>query len=165
MHEPPVGIGTHHVDIGASSEVVRVPRAHLEIDGHRRGPVDQVMTVACAFRKRSAIAWVQCSLAAIFDEHQLAFKQIDELVFVTVPVALTGPATRRQRHQIHAEIAKPTRIAQAPASGERQLSGTIPLICSHQSREKMDAIATLILASAPASNMSGPQHDPESLSP
>src|SRR4029077_19275962 len=34
MHEPPIGIGTHHVDIGASSEIVRVPRAHLEIDGH-----------------------------------------------------------------------------------------------------------------------------------
>jgi hypothetical protein len=69
---------------------------------------------ACAFRKRSAIARVQYSLAAIFDEHQLAFKQIDELVFVAVPVALTGPDTRRQRHQIHAEIAKATRIAQAP---------------------------------------------------
>jgi hypothetical protein len=72
------------------------------------------MAVARAFWKRSAIARVQYSLAAIFDEHQLAFKQIYELVFVAVPVALTGPATRRQRHQIHAEIAKATRIAQAP---------------------------------------------------
>ena len=45
---------------------------------------------------------------------KFAFEQIDELVFVTVPVALTGPATGRQRHQIHAEIAKAARIAQAP---------------------------------------------------
>jgi hypothetical protein len=72
------------------------------------------MAVACAFRKRSAIARVQYSLAAFFDEYQLAFEQIYELVFVAVPVALTGPATRRQRHQIHAEIAKATRIAQVP---------------------------------------------------
>jgi hypothetical protein len=74
-----------------------------------------MMAVPCAFRKRSAIARVQYSLAAIFDEHQLAFEQIYELVFVAVPMALTGPAARRQRHQIHAEIAKATRIAQAPA--------------------------------------------------
>jgi hypothetical protein len=114
MHEPPIGIGTHHVDIGASSEVVRVPRAHLEIDGHRRGPVDQVMAVTRAFRKRSAIARVQNSLAAILDEHQLTFQQIYELVFVAVPVALTGPATGRQGHQIHAEITQATRIAQTP---------------------------------------------------
>jgi hypothetical protein len=113
MHEPPVGIGTHHVDIRASSEVVWVPRAYLKINGHCRGPVDKVMAVARAFWKRSAIARVQGSLAAIFDEHQLAFKQIHELVFVAVPVALTGPITWRQRHQIHAEIAKATRIAQA----------------------------------------------------
>jgi hypothetical protein len=74
MHEPPVGIGTHHVDIGASSQIVRVPRAYLEIYGHRRRPVDQVMAVACAFRKSSAIARVQCSLAAFFDEYQLALR-------------------------------------------------------------------------------------------
>jgi len=76
MHEPPIGIGTHHVDIGASSEIVRVPRAHLEIDGHRRGPVDQVMAVTRAFWKRSAITRVQNSLAEILNEHQLTFKQI-----------------------------------------------------------------------------------------
>src|ERR1700733_14605198 len=70
MHEPAVGIGTHHVDIGASSEVLRVPRAHFDIHGHCRGPVDQVMAVARAFWKRSAIARVQYSLAVIFDEHQ-----------------------------------------------------------------------------------------------
>jgi hypothetical protein len=56
MHEPPVGIGTHHVDIGASSEVVRIPRAHLKIDGHRGGLVDEVMAIAGTFRKRGAIA-------------------------------------------------------------------------------------------------------------
>jgi hypothetical protein len=31
-----------------------------------------------------------------------------------VPVALTGPAIRGQRHQIHAEIAKAARVTQAP---------------------------------------------------
>ena len=56
VHEPPVCIGTHHVDIGASSEVVRIPRAHLEIDGHRGELVDQVLVIAGALRKRGAIA-------------------------------------------------------------------------------------------------------------
>ena len=56
MHEPPVGIGTHHVDIGANSEVVRIPRAHLKIDGNRGGLVDQVMAIAGALRKHGAIA-------------------------------------------------------------------------------------------------------------
>jgi hypothetical protein len=56
MHEPPVGIGTHHVDIGASSEVVRIPRGYLEIDSRRGRLADQVMAIAGALRKPGAIA-------------------------------------------------------------------------------------------------------------
>jgi hypothetical protein len=58
MHEPSFGIGTHHVDIGAASKIERVSRAHLEVDSHRGGPVDQVMAIADALRKRGAIARV-----------------------------------------------------------------------------------------------------------
>src|ERR1700733_792099 len=114
VHEPAVSVGTHHVDIGASGEIVRVARAHFQVDGHRGGFVNQVMAVAGAFRKRRAIACAQHRLATVFDERQLALKQIDELVLVAVPVALAGPAARRQRHQIGTEIAKPARLAQAP---------------------------------------------------
>jgi len=92
MHKPPVGTGTHHVDIGAGGEVVRVARAHLQIDGHRGGLVDQVMAIVGAFWKCRAITRPQNRLAVVFNERQFAFKQIDELVFVAVPVALTGPA-------------------------------------------------------------------------
>jgi hypothetical protein len=115
MHKPPIGIGVRHVDVGASREIERVPRADLKIDGHRTRPVDQVMAVARTFRECSAIASEQWSFAAIFDEHQFALQKIDELVFVAVPVPLAGPATRRQRHQIHAEISDATRIPKAPS--------------------------------------------------
>jgi hypothetical protein len=69
------------------------------------------MAIAGALRKRGAIARKKYGLAAFFDERQFAFEQIDELVFVAMPVPLTGSATGRRRHQIHAEIAKATRIA------------------------------------------------------
>src|SRR5882672_3267813 len=72
------------------------------------------MAIAGAFRKRRTITCVQQRLAAVFDEHHFALEHIDELVLVAVPVALAGPAARRQRHQVDAEIAKAARLAQAP---------------------------------------------------
>jgi hypothetical protein len=114
VHEPAVGVGTHHIDIGAGGEVVRVARAHLQIDGHRGGFVDQVMAVAGAFRKRRTFSCVQRRLAAVFDQRHFAFEHMDELVLIAVPVALAGPAAGRQGHQVDAEIAQPARLAQAP---------------------------------------------------
>src|ERR1700722_6964751 len=73
------------------------------------------MAIAGAFRKRRAIARAQHRLAAVFDERQLAFEHVDELVLVAVPMALARPAAGRQGHQIDAEIAKSARHAQAPA--------------------------------------------------
>jgi hypothetical protein len=59
MDKSPVGIRTHHVDVGTSSEIERVSGADLKVDGCRNGPVDQVMAVACTFRERRAISGAQ----------------------------------------------------------------------------------------------------------
>ena len=49
------------------------------------------MAIAGAFWERRAIACVQNRLAAIFDERHFALKQVDELVFMAVPMALARP--------------------------------------------------------------------------
>ena len=57
MHAAAIGVRTHHVDVdvdvdvGAGGEVVRMARAHFQLDGHRGRPVDQVVAVAGAFRE------------------------------------------------------------------------------------------------------------------
>src|ERR1700734_2532175 len=71
------------------------------------------MAIPGGLGNRRAIPCAQHGLAAVFDERYFAFKQIDELIFVAVPMALAGPAAWRQRHQIDAEIAKAARLAQA----------------------------------------------------
>src|SRR6185503_15254359 len=77
------------------------------------------MAIARAFGKGRAIARVQHSLAAVLYERQLAFEYVDELILVTVPVTLTRPATRRQSHQIDAEIAQTPRLPQSPPRARR----------------------------------------------
>src|SRR3954447_9405980 len=55
VHETAVGVGAHHVDVGADGNVVGRARADFEINRHRARFVDQVMAVAGAFRKGRAI--------------------------------------------------------------------------------------------------------------
>ena len=87
MHESAVGVGTHHIDIGAGCEVVRIARTYLQINGHRRGLVNQVVPIAGTLRKRRTIAGVQRCFAAVFYECEFAFKNIDELVLAQVRMA------------------------------------------------------------------------------
>src|SRR5688572_13097021 len=72
------------------------------------------MAVAGALRKRGTVAGPQHGLAAVLDQCQFSLEHVDKFVFVAVPVALTGPAAGRQRHQVHPEIAQTAGIAQAP---------------------------------------------------
>src|SRR6185503_360184 len=115
VHEPAVGVGAHHVDIGARGDVARIARADLQINGSRGGFVDQMMAVSGALRKGRAIAGTQQRFAAVLDQRHFTFENIHELVLVAVPVALARPATRRQGRQVDAEIAKPARVAKTPA--------------------------------------------------
>ena len=53
-----------------------------------------------------AIAGVEHDFAGIGNEHDRAPNDVDEFVFVGVPMALTGPGARAQLQQIDAELAK-----------------------------------------------------------
>jgi len=66
-----------------------------------------MMAVPRALWKRCALARPQQRFAAVFDKGQLAFQDMDELVFVAVPVALAGPAAGRQRHEVDAKVPQP----------------------------------------------------------
>ena len=106
MHEPPVRVGTHHVDVGACGHVFGRAGADFEINRHRARFVDHVMTVAGAFGEGRAVTGAQDRLAPILDQRQFAFEHVDELVFVRMPVALARPVAGRQMHEIHPEIAE-----------------------------------------------------------
>src|ERR1700730_13771568 len=65
------------------------------------------MAIVLTCLEAGAIAGVEQGLASICDEHDRAPDDIDELVFVSVPMALTGPGARAQLQQIDAELGKP----------------------------------------------------------
>ena len=71
VREAAVGIGAHHVDVGAGGDVGGLARAAFEIDGDRAGAVDHVMAVAGVFRKSGEIAGAQQRLVLILDQRQL----------------------------------------------------------------------------------------------
>src|SRR6516162_11959511 len=80
------------------------PGADLQDHGGRLAAVLQVMAIALAGLETGAIAGVEHGFASIGDEHDRAPDNIDELVFVGVPMALTGPGTRAQLQQVDAEL-------------------------------------------------------------
>lgn len=94
-------------------------RTNFQIDRDCCGMVDQVMTTASTFWKRSALAGPQQSSSLIFNERDFAFEYIDELVFVTMPMPLARPCTGRQRHQVDPEVLEPTCVTQPSPSARR----------------------------------------------
>src|SRR5262245_16545289 len=71
------------------------------------------MAIAGSLWEGRALSCAQQRSTVVFDELQLALKYVDELVLVAVPVALAGPPTRRQGHEIHSEVPEPAGIAQS----------------------------------------------------
>ena len=61
------------------------------------------MAIALTGLETGAIAGVEHGFTSIGDEHDGAPNDIDELVFVSVPMALTGPGARGQLQQIDAQ--------------------------------------------------------------
>jgi hypothetical protein len=53
--------------------------------------IDQMMAIAGSLWKCCALTCAQQGFAVVLDERQFALKDIDELVFVGMPVALAGP--------------------------------------------------------------------------
>jgi hypothetical protein len=74
-----------------------------------------MMAVAGVFREGGAVAGAQDGFAAVLDQGQFAFQDVDEFVLVRVPVALAGPVSGRQAGQVDAEILDPAGGAQALA--------------------------------------------------
>lgn len=66
-------------------------RTDFEVHRDRRGAVLKVMPVAAALRKGGAIRGAKNGLGVVLDKDELAFKHVDELVLVAVPVPLAGP--------------------------------------------------------------------------
>src|SRR6185503_17178976 len=58
------------------------------------------------------IARLEDGFAVLLAEHNLAFEQVDEFVFVPVPVSLRRPGAGLQRRQIDAELRKPNGVAE-----------------------------------------------------
>ena len=70
--------------------------ADLQDQCGRLTAVLQVMTIAFTGLKAGAIADVEQDFAGIGNEHDRAPNDVDELVFMGVPMALTGPGARTQ---------------------------------------------------------------------
>src|SRR6185369_7243073 len=74
VREAAVGVGAHHIYVGADGDVVRCARTHFEIDRHRARSVDHVMTVAGVLGKGGAIAGAQYGFATVLDQRQLTLE-------------------------------------------------------------------------------------------
>src|SRR6267154_586966 len=73
------------------------------------------MAVAVSGGKPCCVAGAQCFLTLVGHEHHLAGEDIDEFVFVAVPMTLARPGTRRQATQVDAELGQPGGIAELGA--------------------------------------------------
>src|SRR6516162_3081786 len=86
------------------------PGADLQDHGGRLAAVLQVMAIALAGLETGAIAGVEHGFASIGDEHDRAPDNIDELVFVGVPMALTGPAPGPNSNRLTPNWVRPAAI-------------------------------------------------------
>src|SRR6516225_4147057 len=64
------------------------------------------MAIALTGLEAGAIAGIENGFASIGDEYDRSSQDENELVFVSVPMTLTGPNARAQLQQIDAELAK-----------------------------------------------------------
>ena len=90
-------------------------RADLQDHSEAIGPVLEVMAICDACWEARTITRLQDLLTSVGNENDLAFDDPYELVFVSVPVALTGPSVRRKVQEIYAELRQAGRITQSAA--------------------------------------------------
>src|SRR6516225_5348441 len=64
------------------------------------------MAIALTGLEAGAIAGIENGFASIGDEYDRSSQDENELVFVSVPMTLTGPNARAQLQQIDAELGK-----------------------------------------------------------
>ena len=118
-YEPPVAVRAHQIYVRAGRQVIGMPAADFKVHGDRRAVIPQVVAVAGALGKGCAVSSSKHRLAFVLDKHNLAFQDVHELIFMTVPVPLTRPLSRWQSHQVDAERFDASRIAQPSARSSR----------------------------------------------
>ena len=62
------------------------------------------MAITLTGFEAGAIASVENGITGVGDEHDRSSQHVNELVFESMPVALTGPGARTQLQQIDAEL-------------------------------------------------------------
>jgi hypothetical protein len=70
-----------------------------------------VMTVAGFLWKGCTVACPEHRFAAVFDQTELTFEDVNEFVFVRVSMALTRPIARRQTHEIGPKVTESAGVA------------------------------------------------------
>jgi len=65
------------------------------------------MAITLTGFEAGAIASVEDGIADVGDEHDRSFQDVNELVFESMPMALTRPGARAQLQQIDAELGEP----------------------------------------------------------
>jgi hypothetical protein len=63
-------------------------RAGFEVDGNAIAAVLKVMSIAFSLRESGAFSSAKRGFGTIFNEYELARQNVDELIFVTVPMSL-----------------------------------------------------------------------------
>src|SRR5215472_7421374 len=103
------------VDVGIFDALVLRARADFKIDGIFRRAVQQMMPVAAIGFEARGVAGLEHHLAAVLDQHHLAFENEDELILVGVPVPQRRSGAGTKRREIDTELIETGRVAEPPA--------------------------------------------------
>ena len=76
----------------------------------------RVMAITLPAFEARAIASFEDGIAGVGDEHDRSSQDEDEFVFVSVPMALTGPGARALLQQINAELGEAGGMPESPPS-------------------------------------------------
>src|SRR5262245_55132067 len=138
--ETAVLLPRHQVDITIVSFFRRGARADFEIERGFSALIDEMMPIGLACGKACSHPRRKGLLPGVGDEHHLPLQDIDELVLVCVPVPLRGPCSRRESHEIHAELGELKCVPQRALLATGQLIAKRSWIDAAQARRQAHGI-------------------------
>src|SRR5262249_53249363 len=122
----------HQVDITIVSFFRRGARADFKIERGFSALIDEMMPIGLACGKACSHPRRKGLLPGVGD--------IDELVLVCVPVPLRGPCSRRESHEIHAELGELKCVPQRALLATGQLIAKRSWIDAAQARRQAHGI-------------------------